>query len=42
MEMVYSMNYVYVLQSNSDEDRFYLGSTKDLKQRLKSHNQGEN
>ena len=36
------MFYVYVLQSESDKSRFYLGSTKDLKRRLKSHNQGEN
>ena len=36
------MYYVYVLRSENEADRFYLGSTKDLKQRLKSHNQGEN
>ena len=36
------MYYVYVLKSENDESRFYPGSTKDLKQRLKSHNQGEN
>jgi predicted GIY-YIG superfamily endonuclease len=36
------MFYVYVLQSATTEERFYLGSTKDLKQRFKSHNQGEN
>ena len=36
------MFYVYVLQSKSDENGFYLGSTIDLKRRLKSHNQGEN
>ena len=36
------MYYVYVLRSENEENRFYLGSTKDLKQRLKSHNQGEN
>ena len=35
------MFYVYVLRSESDENRFYLGSSKDLKHRLKSHNQGE-
>ena len=39
---VHRMFYVYVLQSISDENKFYLGSTKDLKQRIKSHNQGEN
>ena len=36
------MFYVYVLRGSSDESKFYLGSTKDLKQRLKSHNLGEN
>ena len=36
------MYYVYVLQSEIDNGRFYLGSTKDLRQRLKSHNLGEN
>ena len=35
------MFYVYVLRSKSDENKFYLGSSKDLKQRLKSHNQGK-
>ena len=36
------MHYVYVLQSTTARDRFYLGSSGDLKQRLRSHNQGEN
>ena len=36
------MFYVYVLQSETDEERFYLGSTIDLRQRLESHNLGEN
>ena len=36
------MFYVYVLQSAEDKERFYLGSTRDLKQRLRSHNEGEN
>ena len=36
------MFYVYVLQSELDGDRFYLGSTRDLKRRLESHNTGEN
>ena len=36
------MFYVYVLRSRSDGNKFYLGSSKDLKQRLKSHNRGEN
>ena len=36
------MFYVYVLQSESNNNRFYLGSSKDLRQRLESHNLGEN
>ncbi len=36
------MFYVYVLQSVTMEGKYYLGSTKDLKCRFKSHNQGEN
>ena len=35
------MYYVYVLQSKSDDNKFYLGSSKDLKQRLKSHNKAK-
>jgi len=33
------MYYTYVLQSEKDQ-KFYTGSTKDLKQRLKEHNSG--
>jgi putative endonuclease len=36
------MFYVYVLQSESDNNKFYLGSSKDLRQRLESHNLGKN
>ena len=36
------MHYVYVLQSHSGSNEFYLGSTSDLKQRLMSHNRGLN
>ncbi len=36
------MFYVYVLQSESDDSRFYPGSSKDLRQRLELHNLGEN
>jgi putative endonuclease len=36
------MYYVYVLQSTRNSERFYLGSTTDLRERLKSHNRGEN
>ena len=35
------MHYVYVLQSINARERFYLGCTSDLKQRLQSHNRGE-
>ncbi len=35
------MFYVYVLKE-IDGERFYFGSTKNLRNRLKSHNQGEN
>ncbi len=36
------MFYVYVLNSVTSDKRFYIGSTKDLKARLESHNQSEN
>ena len=32
--------YVYILQSQSDPDRFYVGFTEDLKARLAKHNEG--
>ena len=32
--------YVYILQSQSNPDRFYVGFTKDLKARLAKHNEG--
>lgn len=35
------MKYVYVLQSKIDENRYYTGSTKDLKRRFKEHNGGK-
>ncbi|MCK6418375.1 MAG: GIY-YIG nuclease family protein [Alphaproteobacteria bacterium] len=34
------MKYVYILQSLKEEERFYTGSTVDLKRRLEEHNQG--
>lgn len=34
------MKYVYILQSLSDSDRFYVGITDDLKARLAFHNSG--
>ena len=36
------MHYVYLLQSHSDNEEFYLGCTSDLKQRFESQNQGKN
>ncbi len=36
------MYYVYVLQSDRDPNRFYLGYSANLKQRLVSHNAGKN
>ncbi len=32
--------YVYILQSEVDQKRFYTGFTEDLESRLKSHNSG--
>jgi predicted GIY-YIG superfamily endonuclease len=34
------MHYVYILSSLADPDRFYVGTTGDLKQRLATHNAG--
>lgn len=33
--------YVYILQSEAFSDRFYVGYTRDLKERLRRHNSGE-
>lgn len=35
------MNYVYVLQSLSNVERFYTGETLDLKRRLQENNDGK-
>lgn len=35
------MHYVYILQSEKDPARFYVGITSDLKRRFKEHNAGE-
>ena len=35
------MKYVYVLQSESDSDRHYVGVTDDLRDRLRRHDAGE-
>ncbi len=32
------MQYVYILESLAEADRFYVGTTSDLKARLKTHN----
>ena len=32
--------YVYILQSEIDQKRFYVGFTEDLDSRLKAHNSG--
>jgi putative endonuclease len=34
-------SYIYILQSEIDADRFYVGLTDDLHDRLKRHNAGE-
>jgi predicted GIY-YIG superfamily endonuclease len=36
-----SFSYVYILQSEIDPARYYIGLTDDLNDRLKSHNAGE-
>jgi predicted GIY-YIG superfamily endonuclease len=34
--------YVYILKSTVDTDRFYIGFTENLENRLKDHNSGKN
>jgi putative endonuclease len=36
-----SFHYVYILQSEKETKRFYIGSCEDLHARLKKHNAGE-
>jgi len=36
------MFYVYILQSQSFPDKFYIGYTHDLKERLQTHNSDHN
>lgn len=36
------MHLAYILRSVSDSDRYYYGSTSDLKKRLATHNAGGN
>ncbi len=35
------MHYVYILQSRKEPERFYVGSTSDLRLRLLDHNKGK-
>jgi putative endonuclease len=35
------MKYVYILQSEIEPDKYYTGSTTDLKRRYKEHNDGK-
>ena len=35
------MTYVYILQSVEHTERYYVGSTNDLRTRLQKHNAGE-
>jgi putative endonuclease len=35
------MKYVYMLQSETAPDRFYVGSTLDLRKRFAEHNRGD-
>lgn len=35
------MQYVYVLQSEVDPGRFYVGATTDLERRVQEHNSGK-
>jgi putative endonuclease len=34
-------HYVYILNAVNEPDRFYVGCTEDLRQRLQKHNNGE-
>ena len=35
------MYYVYIIRSTSNPDKFYIGATSDLKQRIADHNNGK-
>ncbi|MES2677458.1 MAG: GIY-YIG nuclease family protein [Pseudomonadota bacterium] len=35
------MYYTYILQSQQNPDRFYIGSTSNLKRRITEHNSGK-
>ena len=36
-----TFSYVYILQSEASPDRFYVGMTDDLQERLRKHNAGK-
>ncbi len=36
------MHYIYVLQSEKNRNKIYIGNTDDLQRRLKEHNNGGN
>ena len=40
MKADHNMFYVYILQSINYPEHFYIGSTRDLKRRIKEHNSG--
>ena len=42
LDWVSLMYDVYVLQNVSNHDEFYTGYSSDLKQRVRSHNEGQN
>ena len=35
------MHFVYILRSQKDKTKLYIGSTQDLEGRIKEHNQGK-
>ena len=39
--MIENFHHVYIINSLSEPDRYYVGSTEDLEQRLKHHNTGK-
>jgi len=36
------MHYLYILQSEKNKNKIYVGNTDDLKRRLAEHNSGQN
>ena len=37
-----AFHYVYIIQTKIDADRFYIGFTENIENRLKDHNSGKN